>query len=147
MHRMTDASDTRPSPDSAELLRGAKSFGAVIDDPRALRVGFDRPVTDKHRAALLAAINAYIVPAHAAPDPEYITLAEGRIAQQAKMLSKLRKAIKPFAAISLVRDTRIGGPDMIEGPDLAVTSAQIRAAREAYDYVAPTPSIPSTEGK
>lgn len=48
---------------SAELLRGAKSLAAVIDDPRALRIGFDRPVTDEHRTALLEAVNAFITPA------------------------------------------------------------------------------------
>lgn len=41
----------------ADLLRGAKSFGGITDDLRALRIGFDRPVTDEHRKALLDAIN------------------------------------------------------------------------------------------
>jgi hypothetical protein len=44
----------------AELLRGAKSFAAVIGDPGALRIGFDREITDDHRSALLAAINLAI---------------------------------------------------------------------------------------
>jgi hypothetical protein len=49
------------------------------------------------------------------------------------MLLALRKAIAPFADISLARDTDESAPDMIEAVDLAITPDQVRAARLAYD--------------
>lgn len=45
----------------------------------------------------------------------------------------LLTALKPFAEIALLKDDdkRPGQPDMIEGPDLAITPAHVRAARSA----------------
>jgi hypothetical protein len=64
---------------------------------------------------------------------EYQKLAEERIAKQARLLLALRRAIAPFADISLARDTDETAPDRIEGPDLAITPDQVRAARLAHD--------------
>jgi hypothetical protein len=64
---------------------------------------------------------------------EYRRLAEERIAKQGRMLLALRKAIAPFADIGLARDADENAPDRIEGPDLAITPDQVRAARLAYD--------------
>ena len=64
---------------------------------------------------------------------DYVKLAEERIAKQGRMLAMMRKAIAPFADISLARDTDESAPDMIEGPDLSITPDQVRAARLAYD--------------
>jgi hypothetical protein len=47
------------------------------------------------------------------------------------LVTQLRAALEPFAAISLHRDAFPDGPDMIEGPDLAITPDQVRAARKA----------------
>lgn len=65
--------------------------------------------------------------------PEYAKLAEARIAQQGRIIAALRKAIAPFADIALARDADEAAPDMIEGPDLAITPEQVRAARLAHD--------------
>lgn len=43
----------------------------------------------------------------------------------------LRRALKPFANIGLLRDWDAKGEDMIDAPDLAITPRQVRAARKA----------------
>lgn len=43
----------------------------------------------------------------------------------------VRAALEPFANISLARDTDPSAPDMIEGPDLAITPNDVRRARAA----------------
>ncbi len=43
----------------------------------------------------------------------------------------LEEALKPFAEIALYRDVRPDGPDMIDGPDLAITPTDVRRARDA----------------
>jgi hypothetical protein len=50
----------------------------------------------------------------------------------------LIKALEPFARISLIRDSDPGAlNDMIDGPDLAITPKQIRAARAAIGKARP----------
>lgn len=41
----------------------------------------------------------------------------------------LRAALKPFANIGLTQDGNKRAPDMIDGPDLSITPADVRAAR------------------
>lgn len=48
---------------------------------------------------------------------------------QAKALEEARAALKPFAGIALHRDHDLCGPDMIDGPDLNITPAEVRRAR------------------
>lgn len=48
-------------------------------------------------------------------------------------IDQIRVTLEPFATISLARDTDPTGPDMIEGPDLAITPADVRAARQLMD--------------
>lgn len=52
-----------------------------------------------------------------------------RLKRERDELSALRTALKPFADIALIRDTDPNGIDGIDGPDLAITPAQVRAAR------------------
>jgi hypothetical protein len=66
-------------------------------------------------------------------DPEYVKLAEARIAQQGRIIAALRKAIAPFADIALARDSDESAPDMIDAPCLSVTPEQVRAARLAHE--------------
>ena len=40
-------------------------------------------------------------------------------------------ALVPLASVALVRDWNENGPDMIDGPDLAITPKHVRAARSA----------------
>lgn len=54
-----------------------------------------------------------------------------------KACRELRKAIKPFADIHLARDADARADDMIEGPDLAITPTQVRAARKVFDATDP----------
>lgn len=60
--------------------------------------------------------------------------------ERAKENDRLRAALKPFADIALLQDGdhRQGLPDMIDGPDLAITSSQVRAARDALEQSAST---------
>lgn len=62
---------------------------------------------------------------------EYMKLAEDRIAQQGRMLTAVRKALRPFAEIGLARDTDESADDRIDAVDLAITPKQVRAARKA----------------
>lgn len=64
---------------------------------------------------------------------EYFQLAEARIAQQGRMLAVVRNALRPFAKIGLAQDDDESRPDMIDGPDLAITPAHVRAARKALE--------------
>lgn len=62
---------------------------------------------------------------------EYVKLAEERIAKQGRMLAMMRAALVPFADISLARDADTAAPDMIEGPDLSITPANVRGPQGA----------------
>lgn len=52
-----------------------------------------------------------------------------------RTIVKLERALAPFARISLTHDTDPSGPDMIEGPDLAITPNEVRKARAALSVV------------
>lgn len=56
-------------------------------------------------------------------------------ADAAQALTVFWKALKPFADIALERDHDERAPDMISGPDLAITPAQVRAARKVLGGV------------
>jgi hypothetical protein len=45
----------------------------------------------------------------------------------------LRDALRPFAAIGLVRDRDPRGEDMIDAPDLAISARMVREARKALN--------------
>ena len=49
-------------------------------------------------------------------------------------LTILRNALEPFSNIGLAQDGDKRAVDMIEGPDLAITPAQVRAARRALGH-------------
>lgn len=46
-------------------------------------------------------------------------------------IAVLGLALVPLASVALVRDWDESGPDMIDGPDLAITPEHVRAARRA----------------
>lgn len=48
-------------------------------------------------------------------------------------VEKMREALKPFAEIALARDSMPAAPDMIDGPDIAITAAHVRRARAALN--------------
>lgn len=52
-------------------------------------------------------------------------------------ITGLEQTLLPFAEIALERDADPAAPDMISGPDLAITPAQIRAARRILDLALP----------
>lgn len=57
-----------------------------------------------------------------------------RLTRLTMVNGELRDALKPFAAISLVRDREPDGPDMIDAPDLAISAEMVRRAREALKH-------------
>ena len=52
-------------------------------------------------------------------------------AQLELAVRRLRRALKPFAEIGLVRDRDKAGNDMIDAPDLKITPKHVRTARRA----------------
>ena len=50
---------------------------------------------------------------------------------QPSRVKRLSDALTPFANIALARDQDDAAPDMIDGPDFAITPEQIRLARKA----------------
>lgn len=48
-------------------------------------------------------------------------------------ITGLEETLRPFAEIALARDDDASAADMISGPDLAITPAQVRAARRILD--------------
>jgi hypothetical protein len=53
------------------------------------------------------------------------------------LINQIRVTIEPFANISLARDTDPSAPDMIEGPDLAITPDDVRCIRRLMDVLNP----------
>jgi len=53
---------------------------------------------------------------------------------------KMREALRPFADIALEQDHDPEAADMISGPDLAITPAQVRTARAALSAQSAVPS-------
>lgn len=55
-------------------------------------------------------------------------------ADAAKAITALRLALEPFANIALEQDSNKRAQDMISGPDLSITPADVRKARAALQY-------------
>lgn len=72
-----------------------------------------QPISDGHRSVVVSAVRL-------------LGLAEARE-------RKLKAALKPFANIALERDHDRKAGDMISGPDLSITPADVRRARAAMD--------------
>jgi hypothetical protein len=52
------------------------------------------------------------------------------IASRNLRITGLEHTLRPFAHIALARDDDASAADMISGPDLAITPAEVRAARK-----------------
>jgi hypothetical protein len=53
------------------------------------------------------------------------------------LINQIRATVKPFADISLARDTDPSAPDMIEGPDLCITADDVRSVRLLMNILNP----------
>ena len=51
----------------------------------------------------------------------------------ANLIALMGMALVPLASVALRRDWDESGPDMIDGPDLALTPKHVRAARRALE--------------
>lgn len=61
---------------------------------------------------------------------QYATTLEEVLALRSEN-AELRKALEPFSNITLAQDGDKRALDMISGPDLAITPANVRTARKA----------------